>query len=103
MTSDQTSSRTTGETHGQEQEPVEAGERDTTQRDQAHGEGAPATQAPEQPDAQVEDSIRMAHSPDAAYGKQEGQAGTPDAGMPTGGGESQGPGGEYVPQEEDGR
>ena len=48
-----------------------------------------------------EDSLTMAHSPDAAYGQREGQAGGTDDGMPTSGGESQDPGGEFVPRDQD--
>jgi hypothetical protein len=100
MTHDQSANRTQGETHGEEQEPVETGERDATQQRQAAREGQEPTHDPAAPDAEQEDSLRMAQSPDAAYGQREGQAGQPDAGMPTGGGESQAPGGEFVPRDE---
>jgi hypothetical protein len=100
MTHDQSANRTQGETHGEEQEPVEATERDTTQKEQARREGEAPTHDPAAPDAEQEDSIRMAQSPDAIYGQREGQAGQPEAGMPTGGGESQTPGGEFVPRDE---
>jgi hypothetical protein len=97
---DRNSNQTQGETHGRTQEPVEAGERDTTQQEQERKEGRQAGHDPAAPDAAVEDSLTMAHSPDAAYGQREGQAGTADAGMPTSGGESQGPGDEFVPRHE---
>ena len=74
MTHDQSVNRTQGETHGQEQEPVEAAERDTTQREQALHEGEASTHDPAAPDAEQEDSIRMARSPDAGYGQREDQA-----------------------------
>lgn len=65
-----------GETHGREQEPVEAGDRDTNQDEQERREGRPAGHDPAAPDAEVEDSLRMAHSPDAAYGQREDDAET---------------------------
>ncbi len=71
---DRGSNRAQGETHGPEQEPIEAGERDTVQQGQAQREGRPASQDPATPDAEVEDSLTMAHSPDAAYGQREDQA-----------------------------
>jgi hypothetical protein len=74
MTQDQSANRTQGETHGKEQEPVEAAEHDTTQQEQARHEGEPAAQDPAAPDAEQEDSIRMARSPDAAFGQREDQA-----------------------------
>ena len=74
MTNDQSANRTQGETHGPEQQPVEATERDTTQQGQEAREGRPPTQDPAAPDAEQEDSIRMAESPDAAYGQREDQA-----------------------------
>ncbi len=74
MTHDQSANRTQGETHGREQKPVEAAERDTTQQKQAEREGEPAEQDPAAPNAEQEDSIRMARSPDAAYGQREDQA-----------------------------
>jgi hypothetical protein len=70
---DRGSNRAQGETHGQAQEPVEAGERDTVQQEQAQREGRPAGHDPSVPDAEVEDSLRMAHSPDATYGQREDQ------------------------------
>jgi hypothetical protein len=74
MTHDQNANRTQGETHGREQEPVEATERDTTQQEQAAREGQPPVHDPAAADAEQEDSIRMAQSPDAAYGQREDQA-----------------------------
>jgi hypothetical protein len=71
---DQGSNQAQGETHGPDQEPVEAGDRDNVQREQAQREGRPAGQDPGSPDAEVEDSLTMAHSPDAAYGQREDQA-----------------------------
>lgn len=97
---DRNSNQTQGETHGKAQQPVEAGDRDTTQREQERSEERPAAHDPAAPDAGVEDSLTMAHSPDAQYGQREGQAGTSVAGMPTSGGESQGPGGEFVPRDQ---
>jgi hypothetical protein len=96
---DRNSNQTQGETHGGAQQPVEAGDRDTTQKKQERGEDRPAGHDPSAPDADVEDSLTMAHSSDAQYGQREGQAGTADAGMPTSGGESQSPGDEFVPRE----
>lgn len=63
--------RTTGETMGSDQQPTEAGEHDTTQRDQARRELAPATHDPSQPSTS---SGGFGQSPDAAYGQREGQA-----------------------------
>ncbi|HET7582428.1 MAG TPA: hypothetical protein VFL75_06725 [Candidatus Limnocylindria bacterium] len=80
MSTDQGASRTDGETHGQSQEPVNAGERDATQREQAQNEGRAPIADPAAPDADREDSL--ATSPDATYGQAEGQAGTGSAGMP---------------------
>lgn len=80
MTTDRGASRTEGETHGPEQEPVVAGERDTIQQEQAQREGSAPLRDPAAPDADLEDSL--ATSPDAVYGQSEGQAGTPEAGMP---------------------
>lgn len=74
MTHDQSANRTQGETHGREQEPVEAAEHDTTQKEQERHEGEPAAQDPAAPNAEQEDSIRMARSRDAAYGQREDQA-----------------------------
>ncbi len=74
MTNDQRANRTQGETHGQDQEPVQAAERDTTQSEQARQEGEAATHDPAAPDAEQEDSLRMAESPDAAYRQREDQA-----------------------------
>jgi hypothetical protein len=71
---DRTGNRAQGETHGRAQEPVEAGEHDTVQQEQAEREGRPAGHDPTAPDAEVEDSLTMAHSPDAAYGQREDQA-----------------------------
>jgi hypothetical protein len=99
-TDDHSAARTQGETHGQRQEPVEAGERDSTRREQERHDGRSAGHDPAAPDAAVEDSLTMAHSPDAAYGQREDQAGTADAGMPTQGGESQGPGREFEPRDQ---
>ena len=48
--------RTTGETHGTEQEPVEAGERDATQREQAANEHAPAEHDPSTPTQTTQDA-----------------------------------------------
>ncbi|HET6380410.1 MAG TPA: hypothetical protein VFH63_05155 [candidate division Zixibacteria bacterium] len=99
MTTDRNANRTDGETHGSEQEPVEAGERDTTQQRQHQREGSPPPRDPSQPDADAEDAL--ATSPDQRYGRSEGQAGTPDAGMPLPGGESQGAGAPFTPRGED--
>ena len=71
---DRNSNQAQGETHGRAQEPVEAGERDTTRQEQEAREGRPAGHDPAAPDAEVEDSLTMAHSPDAAYGQREDQA-----------------------------
>jgi hypothetical protein len=101
MDQDRNSSQAQGETHGRDQQPVEAGDRDTTQQEQERRAGRPARHDPAATDAEVEDSLTMAHSPDAAYGQREEQAGTSDAGMPTSGGESQDPGDEYVPRDQD--
>lgn len=68
--------RATGETHGAEQEPVEAGERDATQREQAMNEGAPAHHDPATPTQGTQDQA-YGQSPDAAYGQREGQAEDP--------------------------
>jgi hypothetical protein len=63
-----TAERTQGETHGPEQEPTEAGDRD------------PAVTVPRpdgpmvQPADPAEASQEMGESPDAAYGQREGQA-----------------------------
>jgi hypothetical protein len=97
---DRTANRASGETHGPEQEPVEAGDRDTTQRQQAARQDDAPGRDPSRPDADLEDSL--AASPDAVYGQREGQAGTPDAGTPldqtsSAGGESVSPGGDYRP------
>ena len=73
---------------------------DDRNSNQTQGEERPAAHDPAAPDAGVEDSLTMAHSPDAQYGQREGQAGTSVAGMPTSGGESQGPGGEFVPRDQ---
>ena len=58
--------RTTGETHGADQEPAEAGEADPAVRD-------PRPDGPmdQQGDAGNEE---FGESPDAAYGQREGQA-----------------------------
>ena len=101
MDEDRNANQTQGETHGRTQEPVEAGDRDTTQQEQERKEGRPAGHDAAAADAEVEDSLTMAHSPDAAYGQREDQAGTSDAGMPTSGGESQTPGREFVPRDQD--
>ena len=74
MTEDRNANQARGETHGDQQEPVQAGDRDTTQREQARREDAPSGHDPAAPDAAVEDSLEMAHSPDATYGLREGQA-----------------------------
>jgi hypothetical protein len=74
MDDDRNANVTQGETHGRQQEPVEAGERDTTQDEQERREGRPAGHDPTAADAEVEDSLRMAHSPDSAYGQREDQA-----------------------------
>jgi hypothetical protein len=76
MEDDRNANVAQGETHGREQTPVEAGDRDTTQNEQERREGRPAGHDPAAPDAEVEDSLRMAHSPDAAYGQREDQAET---------------------------
>lgn len=99
MDQDRNSNQAQGETHGREQQPVEAGVRDTTQGEQERDEGRNAGHDPARPDAGMEDSLTMAHSADAQYGQREGQAGTSDAGMPTSGGESQAPGDEFVPRD----
>ena len=80
MSTDQSANRTDGETHGQSQEPVSAGDRDATQREQAQREGQAPIADPAARDADREDSL--ATSPDATYGQAEGQAGTGSAGMP---------------------
>jgi hypothetical protein len=74
MDEDRNANQTQGETHGRAQQPVEAGDRDTTQKEQERKEGRPAGHDPATPDAEVEDSLTMAHSPDAAYGQREDQA-----------------------------
>lgn len=74
MGEDRNSNQTQGETHGRTQEPVEAGDRDTTRQEQEAREGRSAGHDPAAPDAEVEDSLTMAHSPDAAYGQREDQA-----------------------------
>lgn len=101
MDEDRNANQTQGETHGRTQEPVEAGDRDTVQREQEQKEGQPAGHDPVAADAEVEDSLTMAHSPDAAHGQREDQAGTSDAGVPSSGGESQSPGREFVPRDQD--
>jgi hypothetical protein len=101
MTTDRNARRTDGETHGSDQEPVEAGERDTTQQRQHEQEGDPPLRDPASPDADAEDSL--ATRPDALYGQSEGQVGTPDAGMPTPGGESQGAGDPFRPRQDEDR
>jgi len=80
MSTDQGANRADGETHGQSQEPVSAGERDATQREQAQKEGRAPIADPAAQDADREDSLTT--SPDATYGQAEGQAGTGSAGMP---------------------
>jgi hypothetical protein len=80
MSTDQTTNRTDGETHGLSQEPVTAGERDATQREQAQKEGQAPIADPASQDADREDSLAV--SPDATYGQAEGQAATGSAGMP---------------------
>ena len=67
--------RATGETHGRQQEPVESGEHDGTQREQAADEGAPAEHDPSRPTQTTQDAYGQ--SPDAAYGQREGQADDP--------------------------
>ena len=63
-----TAERTQGETHGPEQEPIEAGDRDPAVRD-------PRPDGPmNQPTDPAEASEEMGKSPDAAYGQREGQA-----------------------------
>jgi hypothetical protein len=74
MEDDRNANVTQGETLGREQEPVEAGERDTTQDEQERREGRADGHDPAAADAETEDSLRMAHSPDAAYGQREDQA-----------------------------
>jgi hypothetical protein len=71
---DRRSNQAQGETPGKTQEPIEAGDRDTTQEDQARREGRNAGHDPAAPDAEVEDSLEMAHSPDATYGQREDDA-----------------------------
>jgi hypothetical protein len=72
-----TENRTQGETMGPEQEPTEAGDQD------------PATRAPRpdgpmvQPVDQDEASEEMGQSPDAAYGRREGQADSETGRQPT--------------------
>jgi hypothetical protein len=61
---DRNSNQTRGETHGREQEPVEAGERDSTQQEQERKEGRPAGHDPAAPDAGVEDSLTRAGDQD---------------------------------------
>jgi hypothetical protein len=59
--------RTQGETHGSEQEPIEAGDRDPAVRD-------PRPDGPMvQPVDQDEANEEMGESPDAAYGRREDQ------------------------------
>lgn len=82
MEDDRNANVTQGETHGRSQEPVEAGEHDTTQEEQERREGRPAGHDPAAPDADVEDSLSMAHSPDALYGQREDEAGTAEADRP---------------------
>jgi hypothetical protein len=79
MTTDQSANRTRGETEGVEQQPTEAGEHDTTQREQAEREGQARASDPSRPKVTNE---RLATSPDATYGQSEGQSGTASAGMP---------------------
>jgi hypothetical protein len=76
MSEDRNSNQAQGETHGREQQPVEVGERDTTQQEQERSEGRSGGHDPAAPDADVEDSL-----------------------TPTSGGESQAPGDEFVPRE----
>jgi len=69
------SERTTGETHGADQEPTEAGQADPAVRDP-------------QPDGPMDQSGDAANeefgqSPDAAYGQREGQAEDAEEGSPT--------------------
>jgi hypothetical protein len=49
MSTDQNANRTTGETEGVEQQPTEAGEHDTTQREQAEREGQAPISDPSRP------------------------------------------------------
>jgi hypothetical protein len=74
MNDDRNANVATGETHGPRQEPVEAGERDTTRQDQERREGRNDGHDPAARDAEVEDSLRMAHSPDATYRQREDDA-----------------------------
>ena len=59
---------TQGETHGEDQEPIEAGDNDPAARDPRPD--GPMNQ-PVEPDAA---SDEFGESPDAAYGQREGQA-----------------------------
>ena len=68
MSADRNANVTQGETHGPEQVPVEAGDRDPAVRDPRPG--GPMAQ-PADPD---EASDELAESPDATYGQREGQA-----------------------------
>ena len=79
--------QTTGETLGPDQDPVTAGERDDTQRDQERREGSPPLRDPRKPDAEEEDSL-MARSPDRIYGREESESGSARAGMPSSGAEN---------------
>jgi len=74
MQDDRNANVAQGETLGREQVPVEAGDRDTTQNEQERREGRTAGHDPAAPDAETEDSLRMAHSPDAIYGQREDHA-----------------------------
>ena len=65
MTQRQYGNQTSGETLGREQEPIGAGERDTTQRRQAEREGAPPLRDPSRPDAAQEDTIPPDENPEA--------------------------------------
>jgi hypothetical protein len=68
MTESTYSTGAQGETHGEDQEPIEAGERDPAARDPRPD--GPMTQPIDQDAASEE----FGQSPDAAYGQREGQA-----------------------------
>ncbi|HEX6129743.1 MAG TPA: hypothetical protein VF071_12045 [Candidatus Limnocylindria bacterium] len=65
MDQDRNANQAQGETHGRRQEPVEAGDRDTTQQEQELKQGRPTGHDPAARDAKIEDSLAMAHRLDA--------------------------------------
>jgi hypothetical protein len=69
------SERTTGETEGPEQEPTEAGEQDPAVRD-------PRPDGPMRQGGAAGNE-QFGKSPDAAYGRREGQAEDAEEGSPT--------------------